>query len=199
MPTVIDLPNLPWNAATWGLERDDTVVELGNGAEVVVESPRAKWRLTLPLALVRRENFRAIEAALIRLARSSVRFQAGPPDYVLSTGYIGAQPRVAGGGQLGNTLQADGVSASTLVAQAGDYIGVNGQVLMLVADAGSNASGELAFTFEPSLREAPDNDAFIELNSPRCLFRLRNPEAFVNLNVAKLRNTTFDAIETFDP
>lgn len=54
--------------------------------------------------------------------------------------------------------------------KAGDWFGVNGMLLMCVADAAVNGAGEVTLTFEPPARKAMAADAVVTFDRPTALF-----------------------------
>jgi hypothetical protein len=77
---------------------------------------------------------------------------------------------VVGADQTGSSLNTNGwVPGSTL--KAGDFIGVNGELKMVVTDV-ETADGNLTIPFEPPLRESPPDDEPIVIVRPTCLMRL---------------------------
>lgn len=98
-------------------------------------------------------------------------FTIGHPDYSGpdSGETLGA---VVGAGQSGNSLDCDGFTPSITVAEQGDYIQVRNQFLRLSADAVSNISGEVTFSFTPALRVSPADNDPVDVSSPVILCEL---------------------------
>lgn len=197
--TIIALPSLPWRASAFELLRGDEGIGLIGGAEVIVVNQVALWGQEYSFAPRDEEEFRILNSRLTQLAKFGNVFEATPPAYLLSSGYAGADPVVMGVGQLGNTLTCDGVTASTLIVQEGDYIRAANQVLLQTADATSNGSSVVTFNFEPALRKAPTDDTTVELNTPKARFRFVNPRHRVSFDVMGFRTTELLAIESYEP
>ena len=174
----ITLPSGGIRRTQMRLVRGDAPLDTFTGNQVVVESVEATWFLRMEIVPLSAANARAWKAALVQLSRLVNTFDFTPPEYTgNSASYAGADPLVAGASQLGRDLDCDGVSNSTAIALAGDYIGVNGELKMLTANATSDGAGAVTFDFEPALRQAPADNAVVELDAPVATFRLLQPVA----------------------
>ena len=195
----ITLPTGGIASAQVRLVRGDNALATFTGARVVVEDAEATWFLRLEIAPQSADNARAWKAALVQLSRLVNTFNYTPPEYAGNTpGYAGAGPLVAGGSQLGRSIDCDGVSNSTSIASAGDYIGVNGELKMLTADATSDGSGDVTFNFEPALRASPSDNAAVEIDTPTATFRLLEPVAEWATEPALIhRGIVINAIEAY--
>ena len=82
-------------------------------------------------------------------------------------------------GATAMNITASGQGTRTLLA--GDYLGVGSgltqQVVMITADAVANASGVIAVTFEPALRNALSASAGVTWDRPKALFRRAESKA----------------------
>ena len=105
----------------------------------------------------------------------------------------GPKPLIAGASQLGRAIDCDDVAPSALIAPAGNFLSVNGELKMIVADAVSNASGEVTFDIEPALRNSPADNAEVEIDNPVGEFRLLSPIAEWGLS-PKDKDDDFHAI-----
>lgn len=144
-----------------------------SGAVQTVEMPGARWAAQFTLS-----TLDAADAAAWRVFTALLRGQSGrftlhnlarPTPRGVATG----TPVVSGAGQTGNTLATSGWTASTTgILKAGDFIGVNGELKMVVADASSDGAGLATITFEPPLRSSPANLAAITTNKPTATFKM---------------------------
>lgn len=175
-------------------------IELGkmDSSQVVVSPFGARWAASFPLTPQKEADARAWFAALSRLSSLANTFRFTPPDFTgPRSGYSGANPLVAGAGQLGLSLSADGVTASTLIVRAGDYLEVNGEFKIVTTDATSTGLGAVTISFEPALRQAPADNAVIQLQTPKATMRLTNPRASQSVRPGKIYDHSIDAIEAF--
>lgn len=196
--TSVTLPTVDKSRAGIRLIRNDNPLEAFSGAEVIVEDVANHWSLSFtPLPQTTAES-RAWKAALVQLSRLSNTFDMTPPDHDGNpAGYAGSAPVVKGAGQLGLSVDADGVTPSTAIAKAGAYIGVGGELKMLTADADSDVGGNVTFNFEPPFRESPADNSTIELDAPVATFRLVRPIAEWELEIPEIYRLQIDAVETY--
>ena len=79
-------------------------------------------------------------------------------------------PRVKGAGQLGASLEVDGVTASYVVKK-GAFISIiiNGRryVYRVKAEATSNGATEVTLSLRPSIRVPPPDNAVVEIAAPK--------------------------------
>lgn len=183
----------------WQLARGDQALEFFDGGSVIVQGTKAVWLLSFPLVTQRISDTRAWWAALVQLAKLGNQFKAFPPGWQQGAGYTGADPLVAGSGQLGLSLNCDGAANNDTVGLAGDPIEVNTEVKVLTQDATSNGSGLVTFDFEPALRDSPANNAVVDVKTPKITLRLLTPQATVTGRIPDFFNITIDAVEHFGP
>ena len=199
---IITIPAVKSSSVTLALIRGDSSIELMNKAEVIISPPGAIWVLSFPLGpqLININNTRPWIAALVQLSKLSNTFKLTPPPYSgPSTGYSGAAPLVKDGGQLGTSINADGVTVSTAIALAGDFLEINGEFKTITADATSDGFGDVTFNFEPALRAAPADNAVIDIQTPQIELRLIDPIAAWNIKPPQIYNISINAIESFGP
>jgi hypothetical protein len=88
---------------------------------------------------------------------------------------------VNGAGQMGFSLNVDGLPASTLFLRSGQMISValaggDEQLLTLRGpDVTSNGAGQATFTFDMPLRAAPADNAVVRIRWPVAVMRVRDP------------------------
>jgi hypothetical protein len=197
---LITLPIIEAVSVRPRLIRGDVPLERMGGGAVIVAPPYAIWTLSIPLATQTLSgNARAWFAALAQLSKLSNTCKIMPPGYPgTGTGYTGANGLVNGAGQLGLALNADGYTASTALALAGDFLEVNGEFKVLTADAISNGASQVTFNFEPALRQAPADNAAIEIKTPKLTLRLAQPIAEWEYRRTSLRHDiTLELVESF--
>lgn len=109
-----------------------------------------------------------------------------------------AGPYVSGAGQTGATLYTGGWTASTTgVLKAGDFIGVNGELKMVTADATTDIFGNVTLSLEPPLRSSPANLATITTNKPTTTFMLTESTAKWVTRAPIISDVTIDCVEMF--
>jgi hypothetical protein len=92
---------------------------------------------------------------------------AAPTDYLATTTTALTEL------QTGASLRSGGWTPDiTGILKAGDYLGVNGELKLLTADAASDIFGNALLTFEPPLRASPPDSAALTLSQPAAVFRL---------------------------
>lgn len=161
------------NSVQWGLSAITQVhVSPLSGAVQTQELPGAYWVTRIALRL-QADDARLMQAWLARLrgraGRAALWNMAAP--YPVGIG--GGSPVVNGAGQTGTTLAVAGAPVSLSGwLKAGDFIGVNGCVHMITADATTDAGGAASLTIEPPLRSSPASGAAITLAKPTASFML---------------------------
>lgn len=169
-----------------------------SGAEQTIEFPGARWRFTFSMDNLTEADTALLQAFLVKLRGRAGRFymhnMARPTPRGIATG----TPLVNGASQTGTTLITDGWTPSTTgILKAGDFIGVNGELKMVVADANSDSGGNATLTFEPPLRASPANDAAITTSSPKATFRLAGDDSAWTTRAPVLTDIPLQGVETF--
>jgi len=196
--SVITLPTLVPAGVDMQLIRADVPLPNMGGSVVIVAPPYAVWVVTIPLSEQEIGDARLWFAALVQISKLSNTFKVSPPSYTgPSSGYGGAGPLVNGASQLGTSLVCDGCSNGTLIVQAGDFLEINGEFKVVIADATSNGSGQVTINFEPALRAPPADNAPVDITTPELTMRLAKPIAVWSLKPAKIYEITLEAIENF--
>lgn len=144
-----------------------------SGAIQTTELPGARWRMTFTLDNLTEDDSAKLQAFLVRLRGLAGRFTlhnfARPSPRGVATG----TPLVKGAGQVGGQLITDGWTPNVAgILKAGDFIGVNGELKMVVVDANSNGSGTATLLVEPPLRSSPSDNAVVTTRKPTTVFRL---------------------------
>jgi hypothetical protein len=205
--TVIALPAdpIPFSAASFELMRADEALEFTTGAVQVTAFSKALWRASWRLPRqAKAGDFRLWRAALAQLSHLGNTFTQRPPEYTgPTTGYAGAGPLVKGASQLGKSLICDGVTVSDPIVKAGDYLSViaggKRELKIVTADASSDVGGNVTFAFEPALRNAPADNAAVEIVNPLAEFRLAAPLGAWQIDLLLNGELAIEAIESFSP
>jgi len=167
-----------------------------SNAVQTVEMPGARWQMSFVMENLTEVDAAAMQAFLVKLRGRAGRFYLY--NFARSTprGSISGTPLVKGASQTGGTLVIDGCTVgSTLLA--GDFIGVNGELKMVVADATADGAGEMNLTIEPPLRSSPADNAAITTDRPTATFMLSGDELKWNTQPGKFSSFPIDCIEAW--
>lgn len=165
-----------------------------NGATQTTRFPGSRWIASMTLNNLDDIESRAVEAILFQLDGKAGRIQLR--DYRRATAVVKGKPLVKGGAQKGTSLITDGWTASTTVLRQGDYFTVNDELKFVIADAVSDASGNATIKFAPQLRNAPADNAPLEIAKPYGIFRLADNENGVSGKPAMVNDFTIDFVES---
>lgn len=161
-----------------------------------VELPGASWAASFML-----ENLDEADAALLQAFFAKLRGRAGR--FYLHNlarpqprGTLTGTPLVKGAAQTGATLAIDGCTVGATLL-AGDFIGINGELKMVVADAAADGAGEMSLTIEPPLRSSPADNAALTLVQPTATFMLAADESKWSTAPGKFSTFAIDAVEVW--
>lgn len=146
-----------------------------SGSVQTVEFPGARWKASFLMANLTEADSAMLQATLVRLRGRAGRIALHNFARPQPRGTIAGTPLVMGAGQTGATLAIDGCTAGTTLL-AGDFIGVNGELKMVVADATADVSGQMSLSIEPPLRSSPADNDPITTDKPTATFMLANDE-----------------------
>lgn len=167
-----------------------------SGSVQTVEMPGARWQMSFVMENLTETDSALLQAFLVKLRGRAGRFYLHNFARATPRGTLSGTPLVKGAAQTGNTLAIDGCTVgSTLLA--GDFIGVNGELKMVVADATADGSGEMSLTIEPPLRSSPADNAAITTTRPTATFMLANDEIKWNTQPGKFTSVPIDCIEAW--
>lgn len=97
--------------------------------------------------------------------------------------------------QLASTATINHIAGRTL--RAGDTIGINGQLVRVMADATANGSGQMVIEFLPRMRAAVAAGAVITWDRPTATFMLKADGVPTTWRPGMHEATSLDLIETF--
>lgn len=198
--TTITIPSLDPNRINVQLVRPgDQTIRLMNGKKKYVGGTDAEWRAVLAIEPLTLAESKAWKAAFVQLAKRGNNFKLptiGVQGLGSSAG-LGFSPLVKGASQLGTSLLADGVTASSLIAVSGDGLEVNGEFKILTADANSNGVNEVTFNFEPALRSSPADNAAIQLDKPEITMAFDEAAAQWAIRQPEIVDMSISAFEDF--
>ena len=167
-----------------------------SGSVQTVEFPGARWKASFMMANLTQDDAALLQATLVRLRGRAGRISLHNFERPQPRGTVSGMPLVMGAAQTGNTLIIDGCTVgSTLLA--GDYIGVNGELKMVVSDATANGSGQMTLTIEPPLRASPADNGAITTSQPTATFMLVNDESKWSTAPGLFTSFPIDLVEAF--
>jgi hypothetical protein len=161
-----------------------------------VELPGARWHVAFTLENLSEADTAAMQAFLAKLRGRSGRFTLHNMARPKPRGTLTGTPLVKGGSQTGTSLLIDGCTVGATLL-AGDFIGVNGELKMVVADATANGAGEMTLTIEPPLRSSPADNAAVTLEKPTATFTLSSDDAKAITGMSLRSQVAIDAVEVW--
>lgn len=183
----------------WGLQSNTQTFESPLSRAVqTMEMPGARWVVSFTLPSLNAADAAAMRAFLARLRGEAGRFYLHNMSQTRPRGIATGTPLVAGAGQSGTSLTTDGWTPSQAgILKAGDFIGLNGELKMVVADCDSDATGAATVVFEPPLRSSPADNAAIVLSKPTAVFKLDESRSAWTTNAPGLDNFSIAATEVW--
>lgn len=143
------------------------------GSVQVRELAGARWMVTLAFNQDDPDVLAPLQALLVRLRGQAGTFALHSHHRPVPRGVATGTPLVDGASQTGASLDTKGWTAGQSgILLAGDYIGVNGELKMVVADADADGAGLATLLIEPPLRASPADEAVITTVRPTATFRL---------------------------
>lgn len=167
--------NLLWNTQTFG-----------NGVTQQMQrksTSGARWTATYTIRPMKRADYAEWQAFFATLQGRLNTFNAYDPNGTSPRGVGTGTPLVNGASQTGTSLITDGwTSGQTGIMKKGDYFSVNGELKIMTSDVNSDGSGNATLTFQPPLRNSPDNNAPITVNTASCEMYLMTDQIDLQLN-----------------
>lgn len=153
------------------------------------------WKASLQFNNLSGDNRKEMQAFLVKLNGQQHRFNLHDHSYVMR-GAGGGTLAVNGSGQTGVTLVCDGATASVNnYLRSGDMISFNSELHMVVADANSDASGNISLSIAPPIRKTLANDTIIDYTTPVSgVFMLAGPASW-NTRPGTFSSFTIEAVE----
>lgn len=144
-----------------------------NGSAQTLERPGALWEASLTIPRLTREKARILFAFLAQLRGQSGRFRLWDHSHPAPLGVIAGAPVVDGGNQTGASINIKGMTPGVSnVLLPGDYIGIGGELKVVIEAVDSDIDGKATVQFEPPLRTSPANESAIVVDKPTALMRL---------------------------
>ena len=172
-------PNIsPTSSSLAWLDNSVTFFSPLSGTTRTESRPGGRWRLTLTFNNQKNltgasDPLHELEAYLFKLNGAENRAVIADPAYIRSSSG-GVSVKVKGAGQTGKSLITDSWPVSSTVLYAGDRIGISGQMIPVTADVTTNGAGEATLTLAHPIRNAPDDNAVLELDAPTARYILTN-------------------------
>ncbi len=163
----------------------------------------SRWMLTVVLPPMTQAQAAAWKVFFMQCEGMANTFEGFDPDHRTPRGqaaFTPGTPIVDGAGQTGGVLYITGAPASiTGYLLPGDYLQVNGMLLMVQAQVDTDSSGEAGVPVRPRLRRPPADGASVVFDRPYCeMILIDDNQAKWRGNKNKIINgLTFSAIETF--
>lgn len=144
------------------------------GSEQTASMPgAARWIATLAFEKLTRLESRVLEAFLISCNGTAGRFYLWNHARENPLGAAPGTPLVDGAANYGGLVATRGWTPSvTGILLAGDYIGFNNEVKMVLADVNSDAAGKASISIGPNIRNVPADGAAITTVKSKGIFRL---------------------------
>lgn len=203
--SLVTIPPIKTQGASFGLDRADVIVSRITGAEVVAPRRLALWRYTAPLVAMSYEEAQPWFAATHQLSTIDAFFHAIPPGFELpqyaqsrydGTAWSTGQPTLSS--NTADTLNISGLSPGESFLVRGDYIGVTTakgpELKVVMRTVVSSASGTATVEISPRLRETPTG---VTITDPVAKFRLFQPAGY-QMAPNRIVSITLEAIETHD-
>jgi hypothetical protein len=161
------------------------------------------WEADITLPAMQRADAESWLSFLLKLKGRYGTFLLGDPNGATPRGSAATTPGtplVAGGAQVGGSLDIDGLPLSaTNYLLAGDYIqlgtGLSTRLYKVLNNVSSNGSGQATLDLWPDLRSSPGDNATVVVSNAKGLFRLSNQDQDFTIDDTSTYNITFGAME----
>lgn len=161
------------------------------------------WEADITLPPMQRADAESWLSFLLKLKGRYGTFLLGDPNGATPRGSAATTPGtplVAGGAQVGGSLDIDGLPLSaTNYLLAGDYIqlgtGLSTRLYKVLNNVSSNGSGQATLDLWPDLRSSPSDNATVVVSNAKGLFRLSNQDQDFTIDDSSTYNITFGAME----
>lgn len=171
MPSIIDWPTALRPATVeWSL-----ITPQWMGRSVLDGTVQAaplgppRWAFTITMGVLRRSEATQWEAFIFRLRGMANRTRAWDWRREAPLGPAPGTPVLAAAA-TGDTCSISGWTPSTFIMAAGSWMGINGELKMLMNDLTSNGSGQATAVFEPPLRATAPSGGAVVLVKPTATF-----------------------------
>lgn len=155
--------------------------------EEQVQAHQGQWfEMSLVHPKMKRVSADEFNVFVAQLNGAQGNFLVGDPAATTARGTASSSPGtpiVDGGAQTGNDLVISGAPAGeTGWLLPGDYIqidtGADSRLHKVIEQVDTDSVGGATITIWPDLRDSPDDNAVITVDTPRGIFRLKNEDAY---------------------
>ena len=153
------------------------------------------WKASLQFTNLTGDDRREMQAFVVKLNGQQHRFTLHDHSYT-RRGAGGGTLLINGGTQSGTSLVCDGATASVNnYLRAGDYISFNNELHMVIADANSDASGNVTLSIAPPIRKTAANNTVVDYLTPVSgVFMLAGPASW-DTQPGIISSFTIEAVE----
>jgi len=153
------------------------------------------WKASLQFTNLSGDDRREMQAFVVKLNGQQHRFTLHDHSYT-RRGAGGGTLLINGGTQSGTSLVCDGATASVNnYLRAGDYISFNSELHMVIADANSDASGNVTLSIAPPIRKTAANNTVVDYLTPVSgVFMLAGPASW-DTQPGIISSFTIEAVE----
>lgn len=171
------------------------------GQQQVYKHQGQWWEMEVTMPPMKRDEAEQVAAFLLKMNGRYGTFLLGDKANTAPRGVGTGTPLVNGASQTGDALLTDGWTTSTAgILKAGDWIqlgsGATTRLYKVLDDVDSDESGNAYLNIWPKLRQAPDDDDPIVVNSPVGQWRLSANETNFSIDEASIYGITFACIES---
>lgn len=172
-------------------------------SQQVIRNTGQRWKATCTLAPMKRQDAEEWVAFLLSLKGQYGYFLLGDPNCPTARGSASTTPGtpvVNGAGQIGESLNIDGLPINTTgYLLPGDYIqlgsGATATLHKVLTQVNSNASGEASLDLWPKIRTARADNATVTVANCKGNFRLSENIQQWEINNISSYGITFDCVE----
>lgn len=210
--SVISLPAAALSACgtiRFELMRVQSLLTTLSGISQVTSFADKRWQAQLNVNPQFASDLRAWALAIDQLSDINNVLALTPPYYEgPSTGYSGLSPTVDGSGQAGTSLAVKGLSLSSAILLAGDFISfdvtsplgnANRQLIKVASNVNSNGSGNATIQLVTPIRQSPADNAAVNITTPSAFFGLSTPRSAVDYRPAKYSEFVLELVERIFP
>ena len=178
--TTFSFPDITPTSSTFELVSNTRVFQSPLTNAIQTTSRKGSmWRATLQFRNLSGDDRQEMQAFLVKLNGQQHRFTLHDHSFT-RRGAGGGNLAVNGGSQSGTSLACNGATANVAnYLRAGDYISFNNELHMVVADANSDAGGNVTLSIAPPIRKTPPDATAIAYTSPVSgVFMLAGPASW---------------------
>ena len=194
--TTFSFPNITPTTSTFELVSNTRTFQSPLTNAIQTTSRKGSlWRATLQFNNLSGDDRREMQAFLVKLNGQEHRFTLHDHSYT-RRGAGGGTLAINGGSQSGTSLVCDGATASVNnYLRSGDYVSFNNELHMIVADADSDASGNITLSIAPPIRKTPTDNTVVDYTVPVSgVFMLAGPASW-DTQVNLTSSFTIEAVE----